>query len=58
MSAEDATRREGGGALPWEIWHFVWRETGGVNKLKAEEDLQLPGAFLWWDSPTFRDGSG
>lgn len=35
MSAEDATDgKGGGGALPWEIWQFVWWETGGVNKLR------------------------
>lgn len=37
MSAEDATQGKGrgrvGGLLPWEICQFVWRETGGVNKL-------------------------
>lgn len=30
---EDWTR--GAGTLPWEIWQFVWRETGGVNKWKT-----------------------
>lgn len=52
MSTEDATR--GAGTLPWEIWQFVWWETGGVNKWKTEEDLQLPGAVWRWDSPTFQ----
>lgn len=48
------TPRARAGTLPWEIWQFVWRETGGVNKWKTEQDLQLPGAVRRWDSPTFQ----
>lgn len=52
------TPRGGAGTLPWEIWRFVWRETGCVNKWKTEEDLQLPGAVRRWDSPTFQGCAG